>query len=192
MSEHAQSPMLEIDFGLLQTQAAVLQLQEQPFLGHVNLRGNPDNAELMSAVSSVLGELPIAANTVTTHGAYSILWLGPDEWLIITPQDGASPLVAELRIAIGENFAAVTDVTGGNTLIELSGSAASDLLAKGSPLDFHPSAFGLGQCAQTIMAKTAVTIYPTNGESGYRLVVRRSFADYLGVWLLDAAREFEA
>lgn len=192
MSEHAQSPMLEIDFGLLQMQADVLQLQELPFLGHVNLRGNPDNTEFMTAVSAVLGKLPVAANTVTTHEPYTILWLGPDEWLIITPQDGALPLVGDLRTAIGETFAAVTDVTGGNTLIELSGSAARDLLAKGSPLDFHPSTFGLGQCAQTIMAKTAVTIYPTNAESGYRLVVRRSFADYLGVWLLDAAREFEA
>lgn len=190
MSE--QSPMVQIDWSALATAPDTLSISERPFGGYVNMRGNPDNQAFMTAAQAVLGTLPLAPNTFTAHGDNTVFWLGPDEWLIMTPQGAALDLVAELRSALGNVFAAVTDVTGGNTCVELSGSAARDLLAKGSPIDFHPSVFSTGQCAQTVMAKTAVIIMQSDDAPIFKIVVRRSFADYLGVWLLDAAREFEA
>ncbi|NND00446.1 MAG: sarcosine oxidase subunit gamma, partial [Gammaproteobacteria bacterium] len=121
--------------------------------------------------------------------SYTVLWYGPDEWLILTPPAEGEKLVDSLRDALPGVFCAVTDISGGNTIIEISGSAAAALIAKGCPLDLHPAVFHVGHCAQTVMARTNIGLAKVNSAQ-YRLIVRRSFADYLGVWLLDAAREF--
>jgi sarcosine oxidase subunit gamma len=72
----------------------------------------------------------------------------------------------------------------------LLGAAARRLLTKGCTLDLHPGVFGPGQCAQTGLAKAGVLIRPLPDNSGYDLIVRRSFADYLWQWLLRAGREY--
>jgi sarcosine oxidase subunit gamma len=75
--------------------------------------------------------------------------------------------------------------------LELSGDKAQALLLKGCPLDLHHSVFSFGRCAQTVMAKTSMILWQTSDKPEYKLIVRRSFSDYLGLWLLDAAREFQ-
>lgn len=193
MSEQAQSPLVLIDWGQLRTRSDVLSISEHALLGHINLRATPENQQLMDSLQGLLGAaLPTNNNTFTVAGETTALWLGPDEWLIITTQDVVQPLLAEYRKALGNTFSSLTDISGGNTVIDINGSAARDLLAKGSPIEFHPSVFGVGQCAQTLMAKTAVCVYQYSEAPGYRIIVRRSFADYLAAWLLDASREFES
>jgi len=76
-------------------------------------------------------------------------------------------------------------------ILELSGDKARALLLKGCPLDLHPSVFKPGQCAQSVLGKTSVTLWQIADAPVYRMIVRRSFADYLGHWLIDAAREFQ-
>ncbi len=50
------------------------------------LRGRADNTGFLAASLKVLGcEPPVAANTVVESGDYRIYWMGPDEWLIVTP-----------------------------------------------------------------------------------------------------------
>ena len=190
----ARSPFLQIDFNQLATASEVLAINEQAFLGYINLRGSTTNRAFLLACESVLGaSLPIENNTfVSTNNGIDILWYGPDEWLLITPQHAAPKLSKRLIEALQDVFSAVNEVTGGYTLLELSGSAARELLTKGCPMDLHPSVFSAGQCAQTLIGKTGFTLYQTDNAPAYKLLVRRSFADYLGHWLLDAAQEFAA
>ena len=168
-----------------------LQIGERPFQGHVNLRGDAGNDIFLKAVEGVLGcSLPVTPNTVAENANHMVLWLGPDEWLIVTTPDGESAIAASLEAALGDMHSSVTDVTGGQTIIRLSGSKARDLLAKGCPLDLHPRVFGPGRCAQTLVAKAMVTIVHVDDAPTFDLVIRRSFADYLRAWLQDAAMEF--
>lgn len=195
-----QSPLIQIDLQALNPQgsksdkdsaASRLNISEVPLLGYVNIRGRTDNSAFVSAVKGVLGGgLPSANNTFVTHSNYTILWFGPDEWLVLTPSGQETELLEALTNAFGDLFAAATDVTGGYTAVDICGSAAADLLRKGSTIDFHPSVFGVGQCVQTLLGKTGVAIYQNSEAPNYRVVFRRSFADYLGLWLLDASREF--
>lgn len=185
------SPLVEIDFSQLGTQNDVLTIVEHGFLGHLNIRGASTNKAFMQAAKSVLGvELPIKANIFVNSGDNTVLWLGPNEWLVLTPQGEASGLKLSLRAAFGEEFSSVNEISGGNTVLELSGAQARSLLIKGCPLDLHHSVFKTGQCAQSVLGKTSVTLWQLDDAPTYRLIVRRSFADYLGHWLLDAAREF--
>jgi sarcosine oxidase subunit gamma len=121
-------------------------------------------------------------NTVATVGERSILWLGPDEWLVVGPPD--DPVAAELT---GDS---VVDVSANRTTIELAGLHARDILEKGISIDLHPRAFGPGRCAQTLLARAQVVLVQVTADPTYHVLVRGSFASYLADWLVDAAREF--
>lgn len=188
---NATSPMVEIDFAEFGANDDILAIKEQAFLGHVNIRGSSDNADFMAALKQVLGvDLPIQVNTFLVADGNTILWLGPNEWLVVTAEGMATELIKKLESALADTFSAVNDISGANTVLEISGIKAQALLLKGCPLDLHHSVFSTGQCAQTVMAKTSMTLWQVHDEPIYKLVVRRSFADYLGLWLADATREY--
>lgn len=187
------SPMVQVDFTDLGIDASVLSIKENAFLGYVNVRGEYANPHFMSAVKHVLKiPLPITANTFSETEDKTVLWLGPNEWLVVALAANCFELVSELQTKLTNVFSAVTDVSGAYTVLEVSGNSARALLLKGSPLDLHHRVFSVGQCAQSVMAKTNVILWQTHDKPVYKIIVRRSFADYLGLWLLDAAREYQA
>lgn len=161
---------------------------EQPFLGYINLRGEHENAAFSSAVQEALGvSLPVEPNTFGEAQEITVCWLGPDEWLVITPPDKGGDIAMDLQDALQEHFATVTEVSGGYTTIRLGGERARELLAKGCTLDLHPRAFGAGRCAQTLLAKAPLLLRQIDDVPIFALTVRRSFADYLWHWLEDEA-----
>jgi len=165
--------------------------RERPFLGHLNVRGNAQDPRFVGAVSDVLGDgLPIVSNTVTDVQGITMYWLGPDEWLIVTPDERRAAIESELRRALAALRVAVTDVSGGQTLLQLHGARVRDVLAKGCPIDLHPRAFSIGQCAQSHLAKAPILIGQIENQPYFELIFRRSFADYLWTWLETAAAEY--
>ncbi len=174
-------------------------LVESAFAGYLNLRGDPGDRTFLNAASDVLGfGLPEEPNTVAaaaqpTQAGVTACWLGPDEWMVITPPDRQTGLMTALIQATADRHVAVTDLTGGYTTIQLSGPRVRDLLAKGSTLDLHPRSFGAGQCAQTNVGKTGVLLIPAVNDvdvQSFQLVVRRSFADYLFHWIQHSSTEY--
>lgn len=165
--------------------AGRLAASERPYLGHINVRGRGE--EFAGAVAGVLGvPLPAVANTVAAAGELVACWLGPDEWLVMTPPGQEAEVAAKLRAALGTIHSAVAEVGSGQTVIVLQGPAAREVLAMECPLDLFAPAFVPGACAQTRLAKAAVLLRPVDAAT-IELVVRRSFADYLWTWLADAA-----
>ena len=163
-------------------------LTERPFQAAVNLRGRAE-PEFLAAVVDAFGlMLPLNSPETATEGTVTALWLGPDEWLICGGDDGPA-LVDRLRGALDSHNAAVTDVSENYTIIGLSGPRAADVLAKGCPLDLHPTSFQPGHVAQTIVARADVVLHQI-GADAYDIHVRRSFAEYLWTWLEDAGLEY--
>jgi len=164
---------------------------ERVFLGHINLRGKLDDPRFAAAVASVIDvNVPEKPNTVTLGSDCTAYWLGPDEWLIVTPGEREAAVARDLRTALSDCMAAVTEVSGGQTVIALGGRSVRDLLAKGCPLDLHPRAFGVDRCAQSHLAKAPMLIHQVDARPSFEIIVRRSFADYLWLWLIDAAEEY--
>jgi heterotetrameric sarcosine oxidase gamma subunit len=60
-------------------------------------------------------------------------------------------------------------------------------LAKGCTLNLSPAAFTDGDCAQTGISRTSVLLANTNDV--INIIVRRSFAEYLALWLQHAGAE---
>ena len=166
-------------------------ISEKAFLGHLNLRGDPSDDEFMERVEGALGfELPVEPNAVSGDEGKQALWLGPDEWLIVTPQEEQSSLAGRLGDVLDGVHSSITDVSGGQTVINLSGERAREVLAKGCALDLHSRAFGERRCAQTLVSGANVILGWAGPEPSFDLIVRRSFAEYLAQWLCDAAQEY--
>jgi sarcosine oxidase, subunit gamma len=145
-----------------------------------------------AAAAGLLGvELPTTPSTYAKNGDTTVIWLGPDEWLVTGTTLAGPELEARLREAVAPHGGAAADVSGQRTTLRLSGAHSRDVLAKGCALDLHPQAFGNGTAAETTLGQAGVILLALN-ESGddYRILVRSSFARYLADWLLDATEEF--
>jgi sarcosine oxidase subunit gamma len=176
--------------------SASFSLGEAGFIAQLNLRGPASDAHFAHAVRAALGcELP-SANRWSGTPARGVLWLGPDEWLVVAPDAEREALLAALERALRDTRHALTDVSANRTVLDLSGSDARVLLARGCPLDLHAGAFGPGQVAQSLLARIEVILQCVAADvpqaSAFRLFVRNSFAEYAALWLLDAAAEAAA
>jgi sarcosine oxidase, subunit gamma len=169
----------------------------------LNIRGNPGDPSYVQAIHHATGVgLPLVPNTSSSaaristatgrssSGRTSILWLGPDEWLIVTTNECEIPLEELLRRDLSNTQFALTDVTCNNIMISLSGRRVRDVLAKGCSVDLRPQVFGAGSCAQTHVAKAGALIWQPDESAALNLFVRRSFSDYLLLWIQDAAQEY--
>jgi heterotetrameric sarcosine oxidase gamma subunit len=164
-------------------------LTEWPFLTMVNVRVDP-GSEAADRIEKALGvPLPPRCGHTSASGPHTVLWLGPDEWLVLSHTD-ATAVAAELREALGGDPGSVVDVSANRTTLELSGPAARHVLEKGCPLDLHPRAFGPGQAVSTTVGPVAVLLWQVDDTPTYRILPRSSFADYLARWLIDAMSEY--
>jgi sarcosine oxidase subunit gamma len=185
-----ESPLVQID--LAEPSGNAPRIDEKPFLGYLNLRARNNATGFLAATLKVLGcEPPTVANTVIESGEYRIYWLGPDEWLVVTPAGQQDRVKSELLAALDGVFCSVADNSSGLTMLHITGDNAAALLATDCPFDLHPREFKPGQCAQTRLARAGMTISPLADGAGFEVIIRRSFADYLLLWLQDAAIAFE-
>ena len=182
------APILGAGPRALQVDGHAVALGECPLMDMLNLRGNPQDAAFTAAVATVTGlALPLQANTATVGAGRTLLWLGPDEWMLQCEAGQAAALEKGLREALAGQHFSVVEVGHGFTTLSVQGPGAGALLSRGCPLDFHPRAFQAGQMAQTHIARANAIVLCRQAGTDYALTVRRSFADYLFRWLSAAA-----
>ena len=170
----------------------VVELSEVAFLTMVGLRVNRDS-DAGQRIASVTGGLPATCGGVTGTGDVSVLWLGPEEFLVVAPREAheslGGNLLQALREALGDDAGQVVDLSANRTTFELNGPRARAVLEKGCSLDLHPREFKAGTALSTEIGNIPVVLWKT-GDEAFRLFPRASFADFLGRWLLDAMREY--
>lgn len=165
---------------------------ERAFTTQIGLRGDAGNAAFVKAVKTATGMAPPTEPcSVVARGDMSILWLGPDEWLVVAPDDPDGALAAKLDKALARLSAVAVDLTGNRTVIELSGLHARAVLEKSCHHDLHPRNFPVGRVVGTLMTHTQVFLEKTSATPDtFRLYVRSSFARHMAEWLMDAMAEF--
>jgi sarcosine oxidase subunit gamma len=134
-----------------------------PRLTRLLLRGDP--AALGASLGVTLPTTPCSAH----HGERSVLWLGPDEWLLLTA-DATAPRVWE------NESGAVFDVSDRQVGFIVEGERAVDILAAYCPLDL--AAFAVDACTRTVLAKAEIVLWRRDATS-FHLETGRSFAPYV-------------
>lgn len=173
------------------SQAAEVRIAEAPFPTQLTVRVDPESPAA-ERIGTALGTmLPKQPGDVARTSELAVLWMGPDEWLVVSEQGSPEYLQAVVREAAAGEHASVVDVSANRTVLSVSGSRARELLNKGCALDLHPSRFETDRCAQTKLARSGVILECRDAETPeFRLFVRSSFARYVADWLLDAALEY--
>ncbi|MFJ7216246.1 sarcosine oxidase subunit gamma [Amycolatopsis sp. NPDC098790] len=127
--------------------------------------------------------LPGPCRYTSGHGV-DILWMGPDEYLVLGPE--LSRESSDLEAALSRESAAVVDVSAQRNVVRLTGEHAADVLAHGCSIDLEASP--PGTCVQTLLARTGIVLMVR--EDGFTILVRQSFSDYFKAWLADASLEY--
>ncbi|WP_017975428.1 sarcosine oxidase subunit gamma [Actinopolyspora halophila] len=168
-----------------------LDIAEVPFRAQVDVRVDPKSpaAERIGTALGVM--LPNQPGEVGRAGDVSVLWLGPDEWLVLGPEGAQDGIQDRVNSALSGDHAAVVDVSANRTILGVTGPRAREVLSKGCALDLHPRGFATDRCAQTLLARAGVVLVCRDAERpSFWVIVRSSFARYLADWLVDAAAEY--
>ncbi|MEV7087732.1 sarcosine oxidase subunit gamma family protein [Streptomyces sp. NPDC093085] len=176
-------------------------VREIPYAVMLSLRVEPGSAAATRIERHLKARLPArCGETAPVSPAGTLLWLGPDEWLLVTPP-GSRPPTAELHQALAGAPGSVVDVSANRTTLELRGPSARPVLEKGCPLDLHPRSFPPGQAHTTQLGPAPLILWhtantpetpetPNTPEDTWHLLPRASYADYVARWLVDAMTEF--
>ena len=148
---------------------------EIPFLGQLDVRTRD---------GPFLG-FPLEPNTWSRARDRDVLWLGPDEWLVVTTPNVAEAVFAELAATPAGSHHAVVNVSANRVVLELTGSQRLELLSTACPIDLDPRTWRDGRCAQTVFGAAQVLLQERGDVT--RLFVRPSFADYVVDLLLAGA-----
>ncbi|HEY0422641.1 MAG TPA: glycine cleavage T C-terminal barrel domain-containing protein, partial [Rhodopila sp.] len=116
------------------------------------------------------------------------LWLGPDEWLIVAPEN-ASTLAARAAKAAGDHPVSVVDVSHRARTLEITGRHAAWCLNAFCALDLDVHAFPVGMCTRTLLGRAEVVLWRIAPEV-FHLDVPRSFVQYVWACLEEARLEF--
>jgi sarcosine oxidase subunit gamma len=126
--------------------------------------------------------LPTTPMRAHAEGARGALWLGPDEWLLLTPE--ADAVGAALAQSLVGQAASLVDVGHRQVGLIVTGPRAAELLNAGCPLDLDVAAFPVGMCTRTILAKIEITLWRT-ADDAFRIEIARSLAPYMVEFLRE-------
>ncbi len=167
-----------------------ISLHNIDYVGKINLRISETDTELRDKVIDFLGyDLP-SSNKVKGDDKTRTLWLGPNEYLILCEDSEKINIINNLRLNLGSNLFAITDVSDYYLTMRLSGTSAIEVLSKSCSLDFNHSIEIKDTCVQTYINKATVLIDRLADETVFDISVRWSFAEYLWNWLSDSSKEF--
>ena len=171
---------------------AEITLKENKHVGKMILRGSLSEKKFITSTKKHLSQqFPASPNSFYDDTKVRVIWLGPDEWLILTNAAELDSLKDDLTRALIKSHSALVDVSDNSTIIEIKGRYSRAVLMKGCSLDIHPSVFQTGCSAQTDLGLANIILLKTADDPVYQIIVRASFASYLWDWLVDAAHEFK-
>ena len=182
-----ESPLFYLKKDLASSTAARLgvSLCEVPNNAYFVLRGDKSAAHLEQALYKHLKlYLPQNTREMARNTNAAIYYVSFDEWLIVVDEDEFARVDTCLRADLSGHVQLV-DTSGGMTQLNMQGEQVHVLLQKLCGYDFHPSRFVVGTCVQTRVAKSSGLVVRT-GEFAFAMYIRRSFADYIANWCLDA------
>ncbi|MGP6176233.1 sarcosine oxidase subunit gamma [Microbacterium sp. A196] len=170
----------------------VVEVREEPFLTMIGVRVTPRSAAA-ERIAAVAASLPEHSGETSEAGSVSVLWLGPQEFLVVASpehhREAGGTLELDLLAALGADPGQIVDLSANRTTFELIGRHAVSVLRKGCGLDLHPRFFAVGAAVPTEVGGVAVILWRT-AEMTYRIMPRASFSEFTVEWLLDAMREF--
>jgi sarcosine oxidase subunit gamma len=160
-------------------------LMEAPAAARFILRGG-EGARLATGMAFG-AEPPVRLGPAGEGVRRAAIWLGPDEWLMIAEGADSASLGETLESVLNGTAHSLVDVSHRQIGLMVSGPGAARVLNAGCPLDLDLRAFPLGFATRTVFDKAEIVLW-RRGATMFHVEVWRSFAPYLALSLIEAAR----
>ena len=167
-------------------------IEELSLSGKINIRGKSSDKEFMKNIGSALNlVLPIEPNVRIFNNNISIMWLGPNEWLVITPENEKDGIISLLKSNLNPQKTAITDVSFNRTILRLEGEKVFTLLSKFLVANLEKILKTNFSVAQTVFVKIPVLFIRNNTNketASLDLHLNRSHAKYVYDLLVDGSK----
>ena len=171
-----------------------IKFKEIAFAQKINIRGDSNSKEFMSLNGKILQSvLPTIPNTYTKSEKIKILWLGPNEWLIVDESQYNKDLISKLE-NINNEESNVTDVSENRTIIRIKGKKIFTLLSKFLVLDLDKNLANNFSVAQTLFVKVPIIlVLNENNKDNIEidLYANKSHANYVYNLLIDGTKNLD-
>ena len=158
--------------------------------GMITLRGDLADAGLARAVKQLVGA-PMPAQGMRSDGKHgAVLWMSPDELLILCGHAQAQVLADQMAAALAGQHALVANVSDARAMFAVDGPLWRDVLRKLSPADVSQTAFAEGMVRRSRIAQVAGAFW--HEGTGVRIICFRSVAPFMMGLLTNAAAEGSA
>lgn len=154
--------------------------------GMIMLKGDLSSSALKTAVTGLAGVDFPGQRGANCAGDRALLWMAPDELLLLVPRDEAVQARDKLAQALAGEHHLAEDVSDARALFAVSGAAAREVLAKLTPADLHPESFAPGELRRTRVAQVPAAFWMRDAET-FELLCFRSVAAYMFELLKAAA-----
>ena len=155
--------------------------------GMITLRGDLASDALQKTATGVTGAGFPGVRQEKFKGDSGICWMSPDEVLILCPYADVPGAVARLETALAGTHHLIANVSDARALITVTGSEAREAMAKLTPTDLSPTAFGPGQFRRTRLAQVPAAFWMPD-QTTFQVVCFRSVARYVFDALAMSAR----
>ncbi|WP_421904506.1 sarcosine oxidase subunit gamma [Mameliella sp.] len=154
--------------------------------GMIALRGDLADERLQEAVTQMIGLPMPGVRGAQVMGESGVLWMSPDELLVLVPYRQAPRARAQLAEALQGQHALVENVSDMRAMFRLRGTQLRDVLAKLAPVDFARDAMPAGELRRTRFAQVAAGVWLVDDTTA-QVFCFRSVADYMFKLLCTAA-----
>ncbi|MCR8547692.1 sarcosine oxidase subunit gamma [Salipiger sp. P9] len=156
-----------------------------PAQGQITLRCEVSD-DYRAKLSGLLGLAFPEPRKAVSDGDRALLWMSPDELLLLLPYDEVPEMLARLEETFPNWILLAVDVSDARAHFRLSGAPLRDVLSKLVPADMAPGAFVPGDVKRSKLAQVAAGIW-LRGPEEAQLFCFRSVADYAFRVLATAA-----
>lgn len=186
-NQHTQpvNPLVHITIGTQVNQKNSLQsiiVQEQAFIGGLQLDSDPDDPALLIAVGEMLGvKQPLSACRISCLGPLAILWLDHDRWLILRAPGEQAALPELLTRVWGNDLTLIENE--GQLSARLNTAALNYLLNSNNTQDLRQHSDLYREQSHNCLQNNPIQILSVEAADNYEILVRKSYADTLLKWL---------
>lgn len=147
-------------------------------VGMITLRGDLSSKALQKAATAVSGTGFPGLREAKVDGDKGLLWMSPDEVMVLCPYTEAGAATAQLSKALAGEHALAVDVSDARAVFRISGAQVREVIAKLAPVDMVPEAFAAGQVRRTRFAQVAAAFWLVDEQTA-QVVCFRSVAQYM-------------
>ena len=153
-------------------------------IGMISLKGDLADKSFKKIITENLDlSLPNARN-VSTSNNISIIWMAPDELLVLVDYDQIDQYVKSLEKNLDGQHYLLANVSDARVIFNLKGKGVCEVLAKGTPADM--SVFEVNDVRRSRIGQLAAAFWMVKDDE-IKLICFRSVSDYMFDWLKVAS-----